>query len=185
MDVPANATSASFLVRGRIGDVPVERRVPTIEAAQTAARIAGEADEDSWASWMVLPPGPGAPPEPVLLFARLRAGTAGETRREVHALVVVPGLLLAPRLTAACGARLERADLEFVGPGVHMPCEHCLARIGAVSASAGTSPVALPAPPDRCPDALGLPARSGRGRPSRPGREPAEPPSARPERCPL
>lgn len=189
MDLPANATSAPFLVCGRIGDTPVERPVPTIEAAQSLAQVAAEAGGDSWGSWMVLPADPAARPEPILLFARYRKGVTGESRREVHAIGIVPGLLLAARLTAACGARLERIDLEFVDLGDNMPCELCLQRLGMVPehvelppAPQAVPPISPSGLPDLHPDVRELLAQLGHDRPALPGRGPIEAPSAQPER---
>ncbi|MGW4528397.1 hypothetical protein [Amycolatopsis sp. NPDC004378] len=186
MDLPANATSAPFLVCGRIGDTPVKRPVPTIEAAQSLAQVAAEAGGDFWGSWMVLPADSAARPEPILLFARYRKGVTGESRREVHAIGIVPGLLLAAQLTAACGARLERADLEFVELGDNMPCEHCLQQLGMVDEHVELPPapptIAPAGLPDLHPEVRDLLAQLGHHRPALPGRGLIEPPSARPER---
>lgn len=189
MDQPAIAPSA-FLVRGRIGDTPVERPVRTAEDAEHFAQLAAESGADSWGSWMVLPVDSDAPAEPILLFGRYRKGLTGESRREVHAVVIVPGLLLAAQLTAACGVRIARGDLEFVELGHHMPCERCLQRLGMVEqhlelppAPPATPPMSSsPGLPDLHPELRDLLAQLGHDRPALPGRGLIEPPSTPPER---
>ncbi|GAB3162387.1 hypothetical protein GCM10027258_81420 [Amycolatopsis stemonae] len=188
MDQAAHAPSAPFLVRGRIGDTPVERAVATIEEAEELAQLAATAGDGSWGSWMVLPTDPDSPAEPIVLFGRFRKGITGESRREVHAVGVVPGLLLAERLRAACGARLARGDLEFVELGHHMPCERCLQRLGLVPEHIELPPAAAPTPPapaglpDLHPDLRELFAQLGHDRPALPGRGCIEPPVTRHER---
>jgi hypothetical protein len=190
MNQPASAENAPFLVRGRIGATPVERPVPTIEAAERIAQLAADTGEGSWASWMVLPADPAVPAEPILLFGRLRAGITGESHRVVHAVVIVPGHLLAEVLTATCGARLARRNLDFVELGHNMPCERCLQRLGLIDQHLELPPephVIPPAStpaglPDMHPEVRELLSQLGHDRPTLPGRGRIELPPAQPER---
>jgi hypothetical protein len=79
-----------------------------------------------------------APPS-VLIVGRLARGTAGEARRVVH----VFGLAATDSTEATtelirsqCGETFPRTDVEWLTPGVGMPCEPCLGLTGGEAARA-------------------------------------------------
>jgi hypothetical protein len=150
MDEPA--TVAPFVVRGRIAGVLIERAAYTTDQAeQLTQRALAEGVEDG-CSWLVrsVDEMPGS--EPIVLFARGHAELAGgDARRAVHAILVLPGRLLASTLAASCGLRLVRAGVEFVAPGTGMPCERCTALL-AVNTTSLPDPSSVTPPRQALPD---------------------------------
>lgn len=66
-----------------------------------------------------------APPG-VVVVGRLARGTAGEARRVVHVFDVAATAATSELVRTQCGEALSRTDLEWLAPGVGMPCEPCL-----------------------------------------------------------
>lgn len=172
MDELARTAAAPFLMRGCIDGTPVERPAYSTEQAEQFAQLAADSGGDSWGSWMVLPAEEGAI-EPIVLFARYRRGLVGETRRQVHAIGISPGRLLASALTAACGIVLSRSQVEFIALGEGMPCEGCVARL-PVDDTAITD--VSPELPELHPEVAALLAELGHTPVSLPHRGRGEPP---------
>lgn len=178
MDEPA--TRAPFLVRGCVAGTPVERVAYSVEQAEQLAQIAANSGGDSWGSWMLLPADQQGSDEPIVLFARYQRGLVGETRRQVHAIGVIPGHLLAPVLITACRIELPRTQIEFLEFGGGMPCEQCAALLPVdETAIADVSPEL----PELHPEVAALLAHLGHTSVSLPQRGRIElPPPAQPER---
>ncbi|WP_143021474.1 hypothetical protein [Prauserella marina] len=153
----------------------MERAVCSTDEAERLAQLAATVDDESWASWMVLPVDKQGATELIVLFARYRRGLVGETQRQIHAIGIVAGRLLAQSLTAACGARLLRAQLEFTAFGEGMPCERCVAKL---SVNLPAADEATPELPDLPPDVDVLRTQFGHTSVSPPHRGPAEIPLA-------
>ncbi|WP_326956217.1 MULTISPECIES: hypothetical protein [unclassified Amycolatopsis] len=66
-----------------------------------------------------------APPG-VVVVGRLAKGTAGEARRVVHVFGVEATAATSALIRTKCGEALSRTDVEWLTPGVGMPCEPCL-----------------------------------------------------------
>ncbi|QRP45583.1 hypothetical protein [Amycolatopsis sp. FDAARGOS 1241] len=66
----------------------------------------------------------------VLVAGRLARGTVRESRRVVHVFEVDAGGSGA-EVRTRCGESLPRAHVEWLAPGVGMPCESCLGLAGA------------------------------------------------------
>jgi hypothetical protein len=66
-----------------------------------------------------------APPG-VVVVGRLARGTAGEARRVVHVFGVEATAVMSDLVRTKCGEALSRTDVEWLTPGVGMPCEPCL-----------------------------------------------------------
>jgi hypothetical protein len=69
-------------------------------------------------------------PAGALLVGRLARGTAGETRRVVHIFEVGAVECSGDLIRARCGEAFSRVDVEWLKPGLGMPCERCLGLIG-------------------------------------------------------
>ena len=70
-----------------------------------------------------------APPS-VLVVGRLARGTAGEARRVVHVFGLDTTSGTSQLVRTKCGEALTRTDVEWLTPGVGMPCEPCLGLTG-------------------------------------------------------
>jgi hypothetical protein len=77
-----------------------------------------------------------APPS-VLVVGRLAGGTAGEASRVVHVFELETIAATSELVRTRCGETLSRADVEWLTPGVGMPCEPCL---GLTSGEPARSP---------------------------------------------
>jgi len=76
-----------------------------------------------------------APPN-VLIVGRLARGTAGEIRRVVHVFGLETTGATTELIRSQCGETFPRADVEWLTPGVGMPCEPCLGLTGGEAARA-------------------------------------------------
>jgi hypothetical protein len=75
-----------------------------------------------------------APPS-VLIVGRLARGTAGEARRVVH-VFGLEATATTELIRSQCGETFPRTDVEWLTPGVGMPCEPCLGLTGGEAARA-------------------------------------------------
>jgi hypothetical protein len=67
----------------------------------------------------------------VLVVGRLARGTAGETRRVVHVFGLDDVEGSEELVRTRCGEALTRIDVEWLTPGMGMPCEPCLGLTGS------------------------------------------------------
>ncbi|WP_326567873.1 hypothetical protein VSH64_39635 [Amycolatopsis rhabdoformis] len=65
----------------------------------------------------------------MLTTGRLAPGRAGESRRVVH-VFGVDATGSGTEVLARCGEKLPRDHVEWLAPGVGMPCESCLGLAG-------------------------------------------------------
>jgi hypothetical protein len=63
--------------------------------------------------------------KPVTILGRVKPGLVRETRRVVHAFLLVSEIL-PDILTARCGERLSAGDLQWLPALAGMPCEQCV-----------------------------------------------------------
>lgn len=99
-----------------------------------------------------------------MVLVRYRPGVTGQTTRIVH-LVPLPTDGQAGAVSALCGARLSRHDIETVIPGQGMPCRGCIVSHITTTASTGKPP--RPIPTVRTPQGwprVESPSRNGAGR---------------------
>ncbi|WP_432849307.1 hypothetical protein ACQPXB_02720 [Amycolatopsis sp. CA-161197] len=66
----------------------------------------------------------------VLMTGRLAPGRVGESRRVVH-VFEVDAAGSSAEVLARCGESFPRTHIEWLAPGVGMPCESCLGLAGA------------------------------------------------------
>jgi hypothetical protein len=76
-----------------------------------------------------------APPG-VQVVGRLASGTAGEARRVVHVFGLDAARGTNELIRTRCGEAIPRIDVEWLAPGVGMPCEPCLGLTGGEPARA-------------------------------------------------
>ncbi|RSM39223.1 hypothetical protein DMA12_30670 [Amycolatopsis balhimycina DSM 5908] len=63
-------------------------------------------------------------------MGRLARGTTGEARRVVHVFDLDAARSTHELVRTRCGEALTRAQVEWLTPGVGMPCEPCLGLTG-------------------------------------------------------
>jgi len=64
-----------------------------------------------------------------LVFARIKQGLVGETRRVSHVFGLPEGGGVPERLTALCGASFLPGVLELMAQWTGLPCEPCTLRM--------------------------------------------------------